>query len=109
MDSWHAQMRKGVVDLAILAQVGRGETYGYEIVENLRRYGGLEMTESTVYPALTRLARDGALAVRSAASPNGPPRRYYRLTDDGRDRLARMASGWSAMARSITLMLEGDP
>lgn len=108
MDSWQAQMRKGVVDLAILAQVGRGETYGYEVVENLRRFEGLEMTESTVYPALTRLARDGSLTVRTAASPSGPPRRYYRLTPDGRAKLARMSAGWTAMARSITLMLEGD-
>ncbi len=84
MDPWQAQMRKGVVELAILARVARGETYGYELVEALRPLEGLALTESTVYPVLTRLARDGALAVRSAASPAGPTRRYYRLTTEGR-------------------------
>lgn len=107
MDPWQAQMRKGVVDLAILAQVARGETYGYELVESLRRLGGLALTESTVYPALARLARDGSLAIRLAASPSGPSRRYYRLTPEGRSRLDRMAEGWSRVSKSIATLLEG--
>ena len=107
MDPWQSQMRKGVVEMAILARVARGETYGYEVVEGLRALDGLALTESTVYPVLARLARDGALAVRSAASPSGPTRRYYRLTADGRTRLARMAEGWKSMTQSLATLLEG--
>lgn len=107
MDPWQAQLRKGVVELAILAQVARGETYGYELVENLRLLDGLALTESTVYPVLARLARDGSLAVRTAASPSGPARRYYRLTPEGRAQLARMSEGWSKISRSLAILLEG--
>ncbi|HEX8199869.1 MAG TPA: PadR family transcriptional regulator, partial [Isosphaeraceae bacterium] len=107
MDRWETQLRKGVVELAVLAALARGEAYGYGIVERLRGLEGLELTESTVYPALTRLARDGCLAVRTEASPAGPPRRYYRLTADGRRRLRHLAEGWGRVSRSLAGLLEG--
>lgn len=107
MAAWDAQLRRGVVELAVLATVARGETYGYRIVEQLRELPGLEFTESTVYPVLSRLSADGMLAVRSEPSRSGPPRRYYRLTDQGRERMVRMAAGWNAMSGSLTRILEG--
>ena len=55
MTGWESQLRKGVVELAVLAAIGRGETYGYRIVSDLQRLDGLELTESTVYPVLARL------------------------------------------------------
>lgn len=100
-------MRKGVVELAVLASIARGESYGYQIVEQLRGLAGLALTESTVYPVLTRLARDGMLAVRSEPSPSGPPRRYYRLTAAGHVHLAQMAGSWRMVSRSLTNLLEG--
>ena len=84
MNPWETQLRKGLVELAVLATIARRETYGYRIVEELGRLEGLEFTESTVYPVLTRLARDGFLAIRTEPSPAGPMRRYYRLTDGRR-------------------------
>jgi PadR family transcriptional regulator PadR len=107
MNPWETQLRKGVVELAVLASIARGESYGYQIVERLRVLDGLALTESTVYPVLTRLARDGALAVRLEASPAGPTRRYYRLTEDGRSRLVRMAESWRTVSRSLKELLEG--
>jgi PadR family transcriptional regulator PadR len=56
---------------------------------------------------LTRLARDGALAVRLEASPSGPTRRYYRLTEEGQARLARMATSWRTVSDSLNRLLEG--
>ena len=55
----------------------------------------------------TMVARDGALAVRLEASPAGPTRRYYRLTDEGHARLARMATSWRTVSGSLTRLLEG--
>jgi PadR family transcriptional regulator, regulatory protein PadR len=107
MNPWETQLRKGVVELAVLASIARGESYGYQIVERLRELDGLALTESTVYPVLTRLARDGALAVRLEASPAGPTRRYYRLTDEGSARLARMTTSWRTVSSSITRLIEG--
>jgi PadR family transcriptional regulator PadR len=110
MNHWEAQLRKGVVELAVLASVARqGETYGYRVVDQLRRLGGLELTESTVYPVLTRLARDGALVVRTEPSPAGPPRRYYRLTADGQRRFRQMAESWRTVSRSLSDLIEGAP
>src|SRR5438270_8017055 len=102
MSQWETQLRKGVAELAVLATIARhGEAYGYRIVELLRGLDGLDLTESTVYPVLTRLARDGALDVRAEASPAGPTRRYYRLNEVGRRRLRGMADGWTAVSRSL--------
>ena len=105
LNSWETQLRKGVVELAVLAWVVRGETYGYEVVEQLRQLDGLALTESTVYPVLTRLVRDGCLAARMVRSATGPPRRYYRITPSGRDRLDAMARAWRTLAGSIHFLL----
>jgi PadR family transcriptional regulator PadR len=107
MDQWETQLRKGVVELAVLATIARGETYGYRIVEHLRGYAGLEFTESTIYPVLTRLARDGMLTIRTEPSPAGPPRRYYRLTERGKRRFQELSGSWRQVAGSLSGLLEG--
>ena len=107
MNLWETQIRKGLVELAVLATIAREETYGYRIVEELGRLEGLELTESTVYPVLTRLARDGLLAIRTEPSPAGPMRRYYRLTAAGETRFRLMAESWRTISRSLCGLLEG--
>jgi PadR family transcriptional regulator, regulatory protein PadR len=107
MSGWEAQLRKGVVELAVLASIGSGETYGYRIVAELQQLAGLELTESTVYPVLARLARDGFLAIRAEESPSGPKRRYYRLTATGHARLHRIAQSWRTISESVKGLLEG--
>jgi PadR family transcriptional regulator PadR len=107
MNRWESQLRKGVVELAVLAVIARGETYGYQIVEQLRAIDGLELTESTVYPVLTRLARERILLVRSEASPSGPTRRYYRLSSEGKTRFEALARSWETLSRSLTHLMEG--
>jgi PadR family transcriptional regulator, regulatory protein PadR len=107
MNRWETQLRKGVVELAILAAIGRGETYGYRIVEQLKGLDGLELTESTVYPVLARLAHDGFLAVRAEESPSGPTRRYYRLTVEGERRLRQLAESWRTVSQSLSAVIEG--
>ena len=107
MNRWETQLRKGVVELAVLAAIGRGETYGYRIVEQLKGLEGLELTESTVYPVLTRLARDAFLAVSTEESPSGPTRRYYRLTTEGERRLRQLAKSWRTVSQSLSALIEG--
>jgi PadR family transcriptional regulator PadR len=107
MTGWESQLRKGVVELAVLAAIGRGETYGYRIVSDLQRLDGFQLTESTVYPVLARLARDGVLAIRAEESTSGPKRRYYRLTSVGRERLRRMTECWKTVSDSLRTLLEG--
>ena len=106
MSQWETQLRKGLVELAVLATIARGETYGYRIVEQLQGLAGLQFTESTVYPVLTRLTGEGALAIRTEPSPAGPPRRYYRLTSRGEERFHQMAENWKTVATSLSGLLE---
>ncbi len=107
MGQWETQLRKGLAELAILAVIARGETYGYRLIEELKQLGGIELTESTVYPVLTRLARDGFLAVRTDVSPSGPTRRYYRLTSEGDRRLRQLAESWKTFSNSLGALIEG--
>jgi len=107
MNPWETQLRKGVVELAVLASIARGETYGYRIVEELRGHEGLAFTESTIYPVLTRLTRDGCLAVRMEASPSGPSRRYYRITPAGEARFRGMARSWKTVSQSLSTLIDG--
>jgi PadR family transcriptional regulator PadR len=108
VSTWVTQFRKGTVELCVLAALRAGEAYGYQIVERLGEIPGLELTESTVYPVLARLAGDGFLAVRSAPSPSGPPRRYYRLTPSGQQRLDAMIQHWNLTVAALARLLEKD-
>jgi PadR family transcriptional regulator, regulatory protein PadR len=102
IEQWSTQLRKGLAELCVLAAVNRlGEAYGYQLVQFLTDHDGLTLTESTIYPLLARLAREGQLSVTSAASPSGPPRRYYRITAAGRRSLESMLQHWTAVGTSI--------
>jgi PadR family transcriptional regulator PadR len=103
---WITQFRKGLVELCLMAVLRDKEAYGYEIVERLGRVAGLEVTESTVYPVLARLARDRLVTVRTAPSPSGPPRRYYRLSDAGRRRLVEMIAHWQSIQNSVNQLIQ---
>ena len=107
MPQWITQFRKGLVELCIMAVLRDDEAYGYQIVERLGQVAGLEVTESTVYPVLARLARDRCVTVRNAPSPSGPPRRYYRITEAGRSTLREWVAAWRATRDSVDSVLLG--
>ena len=104
-ESWLAQMRKGILELCVLAIVSKEETYGYAIVETLGRIPGMEVTESTVYPLLARLGGESLLKQRTAKSPNGPSRRYYSLSVAGHKRLNELSSAWGTIVDSVSSLL----
>lgn len=108
MVDWATQLRKGLLEMVVLATIERErEAYGYRILEKLSRLPGLELSESTVYPMLSRLAKDRLLSVRNEPSPAGPPRRYYRLTALGVRRLGEMKHTWKLVSQSVAEMIEG--
>jgi PadR family transcriptional regulator, regulatory protein PadR len=107
VQAWITQFRKGLVELCVMAALRDDEAYGYQIVEKLGQIPGLAVTESTVYPVLARLARDRCVTVRTAPSPSGPPRRYYRLSDSGQRRLTEMVGHWQAIQTSVTQLIQG--
>src|SRR6185312_13264770 len=81
--AWISQLRKGLVELLVLAALRHEELYGYQLLQRLAQMNGMSLTESTLYPILARLADDNFVAVRQVPSTSGPPRRYYRLTAAG--------------------------
>jgi PadR family transcriptional regulator, regulatory protein PadR len=83
-DNWTVQVRKGVLELCILNALSGRERYGYELVKALVAIPGLGVTEGTLYPLLSRLRVQGLISSRLEESSEGPARKYYTLTKDGR-------------------------
>lgn len=108
METWIAQTRKGLIELCVLAALKDAEAYGYQILQQLSKADCLAIGESTVYPILARLAKDGLVKVRVAASPAGPSRRYYQLTPAGQARLREMTTYWKDVRSAIDHLLKGD-
>ncbi len=78
------QLRKGILELAIMAALSRGRHYGYSLVRVLSEGAGDSLKEGTIYPILARLDRDGLVRSEWVESAQGPPRKYYSLTPAGR-------------------------
>lgn len=106
MRGWITQLRKGVAELCILACLNKGEAYGYELMRRIKKYPGLAITEGTLYPLLNRAAESGYVALENRPSTSGPPRRYYRLTAAGRERLTVMRHTWHEFGTSIEHLLQ---
>ena len=100
-DNWMTQLRKGLLELAILNTITGSALYGYDIVRRLSDIDHLVITEGTVYPILSRLKNSGLVETYIEESQEGPPRKYYRLTARGRDELRRMNHHWDSLHQAI--------
>ena len=99
------QLRKGCVELAVLASLSEGRLYGLQILRQLEYFFDLSVSEGTIYPLLTRLAAAGWVSAEWQDSSQGHPRRYYTLTESGRSRLLEMARSWAKLASNIDRLL----
>lgn len=100
-DNWTIQMRKGIVELCILRSLSRTERYGYDLAKSLVVQAGLHTTEGTVYPLLSRLRSGGLIQSRLVESSEGPARKYYSLTAQGRRQLERMNAYLETMSQTL--------
>jgi len=105
-DRWEAQLRKGALEMAALASLWRGRLYGLEIIRFLESNSQLVLGEGTIYPILTRLKAEGLLSSEWVEAEAGHPRKYYQLTEAGRERLRRMAEAWTSFAGGLSRLLE---
>ena len=94
------QMKKGVLEMCILQVVSKEELYGYEIMKRVTE-AFPDINESTVYAILRRLHADGCTESYTGEVSGGPTRKYYRVTDTGRERLEKMISEWNEMLGAI--------
>ena len=99
--NWTTQLRKGLLELAILNALAARPLYGYDIVRQLGDVDSLVISEGTIYPILTRLRGERYVESSVEESPDGPPRKYYRLTDSGREQLGRMNDHWQRLRDAI--------
>ena len=99
------QLLKGVLSPLLLWLLAERESYGYELVQRLRAAGLSGISEGTVYPALSRLEREGRITSRLVASRSGPARKYYRPTDGGYAALAEATADWLALAATVNGVL----
>lgn len=95
-----AQMRKGLLEYCILLIISRGEIYASDIIKELQA-ADLLVVEGTLYPLLSRLKSEKLLEYNWVESQAGPPRKYYRLTEDGKKMLERLSESWSTLSKSI--------
>lgn len=101
-----SQLRRGTVEYCVLALLRDGERYGFELVRELADVDGLVTSEGTIYPLLTRLRKDELVTTFWQESESGPPRRYYRLTEAGREALADFTKEWKRFRNSVDGILK---
>jgi PadR family transcriptional regulator len=104
-DKWEVQLRKGCLELAILAALWDGRSYGLEILRRLESDSDLIVSEGTVYPLLTRLKALGLVRSEWVESDAGHPRKYYALTQAGKQRAMEMTKIWARFSSSMSKLL----
>ena len=97
------QLKKGVLELCVLALLSRGDSYAYEIANRLAE--GIDMGEGTIYPLMRRMQTDGLVNTYLVESPSGPPRKYYRLTQAGKTSFISQKAEWAAFSKAVEAIL----
>ncbi len=99
------QLKRGLLDVCVLAAIKNEESYGYQIIKDMKPY--IELSESTLYTILKRLELSRMLTVRSSEH-GGRLRKYYRITDEGRKRIAEFKSEWAEMLSIYRFVTKED-
>jgi PadR family transcriptional regulator PadR len=104
IQSVNVQYKKGVLELCVLALLHEGDRYGYDVSEYLSKQ--VDISDGTVYPILRKLKNDGFVTTYLSEESGGPPRKYYSLTELGREEYIRARDEWLGFARTIEGLLK---
>lgn len=107
LENTKAQMRKGILEFCTLLIIGRGEVYASDILAELKR-ANLLVVEGTLYPLLSRLKTLGYVTYTWRESKAGPPRKYYSLTERGKDAREQLTASWKSLSHSINSLIKND-
>jgi len=102
-DTLQVQLRKGVLDMCVLAMLAESDGYAYDIASRLSQLIG--MGEGTIYPLMRRMQADGLVKTYLAESSSGPPRKYYQLTRAGHAALAEQKAEWNEFVAAVARVL----
>ena len=95
-----AQMKKGILEYCILSIISRGEAYASDIIDEMKE-SKLLVVEGTLYPLLSRLKNDGLLSYNWVESKSGPPRKYYQLTEEGKNFMRELSLTWEELVEAV--------
>lgn len=107
IDNIKAQMRKGILEYCILSIISRNDAYASSIIAELKA-AEMIVVEGTLYPLLTRQKNQGLLSYRWEESSQGPPRKYYSITQKGRECLEQLDIAWSELISQIRIIRDGN-
>lgn len=102
-DNWTVQLRKGILEFCVLTMIAaEREAYGYELVRQLVNEPGLDASEGSIYPLLSRMRKQGLIVSRLEESERGPARKYYRLSSSGKARALAMQSYYDDLTAAVS-------
>lgn len=100
----NSQFKKGVVEICVLALVEKKDRYGYELIEAISKE--VEISEGTVYPILRRLTVEGYFETYLKESPSGPPRKYYKVTEQGKKACSEKKKNWQNFITKVETLIK---
>ena len=98
------QLKKGTLELCVLSLLSRADMYGFELVSKISAQ--IKVSEGTIYPLLKRIRDEGYVTAYLRESQEGPPRKYYNITDYGRTTLGSLTSQWKDLVTGINKIIE---
>jgi PadR family transcriptional regulator PadR len=104
----NAQLRKGVLEYCVLRLIAKEPTYGYDLVMQLKQVGFADISESTLYPLLLRLEQQEKVTVERKPSPKGPSRKYYFITESGKEALLNFQQDWSRLCQLVEKIFQEE-
>src|SRR6056297_3254185 len=107
LENTKAQMKKGVLEFCILSILSKQDYYASDIIKALKE-AKMIVVEGTLYPLLTRQKNAGLLSYRWEESTQGPPRKYYALTDKGREYMKALTDSWKDLVESINSIIDEE-
>jgi len=99
----NVQFKKGVLELCALSLIGSRDYYGYELVQDISR--NIDVAEGSIYPLLRRLSKEGYFETYLKESAGGPPRKYYKITEEGNRRKRELEREWEDFSVKVNTLL----
>lgn len=100
----NTQMKKGVLELIVLLSVSKKDMYGYELIEAVSKV--VDVNDGTIYPLLKRLTNEKYFETYLVESTEGPPRKYYRITVLGKEKMQQLITIWTSFAASVNKFIK---
>lgn len=101
VNKWKSQVKKGTLTFVVLNVLRENKFYGYEFIEEIKKLTEIEIAEGTFYPLMNRLKKEALVSSEWVEQESGIPRKYYVLTETGKETLIQMQSYWEDLSKSI--------